>query len=245
MLTFSVAAIQLVLWQSTDLAVNIVSEDEEGNKEVTISVSNKAGSTLLFYENDQVSGKIEYLSENGWVEYCDVYYTVNNIQAISPEYGGTFAELAPGEDWDIVIPSDKVEGMKSGTYRVKMTYITKNKYTKYLNNAYDAYKHESESSIESESDIDSSLDEESEVIGENAGFTNMNGNTESESVIDKEEPAEEFLASSLSEVFIKTFEYVAPEQMVRAVSFDSAVSCVTSDDEECSIASVIIEDSEN
>ncbi len=245
MLTFSAAAIQVVLWQSTDLAVNIVSEDEEGNKEVTISVSNKAGSTLLFYENDQVSGKIEYLSENGWVEYCDVYYTVNNIQAISPEYGGTFAELAPGEDWDIVIPSDKVEGMKSGTYRVKMTYITKNKYNKYLNNAYDAYKYESESSIESESDIDSSLDEESEVIGENAGFTNMNGNTESESVIEKEEPAEEFLASSLSEVFIKTFEYVAPEQMVRAISFENEVSGVISDDADCSIASVIIEYSEN
>jgi hypothetical protein len=245
MLSFSVAAIQVVLWQSTDLAVDIVSEDEEGNKEVTISVSNKAGSTLLFYENDQVSGKIEYLSEDGWVEYCNVYYTVNNTQAISPEYGGTFAELAPGEDWDIVIPSDKVDGMKSGTYRIKMTYITKNKYNKYLNNSYDAYKNESESSIEDESDIDSDIKDESETTDENSGYINMNGNADNGVSESEEESKEEFLASSLSEVFIKTFEYVAPDQMVRAISFDGEVSDGAFDGTDPYETSVVIENSEN
>ncbi len=240
MLTFSVAAIQVVLWQSKDLAVNIVSEDDEGNNEVTISVSNKAGSTLLFYENDQVSGKIEYLSEDGWVEYCDVCYTANNAQAISPEYGGTFAELAPGEDWDIVIPSDKVAGMQTGTYRIKMTYITKNKYTKYLNNAYDEYRYEIESGIESEDESDiydeSEIENNSDAINENSGFANMNGNNENNVIDNKNEKSEEFLASSQSEVFIQTFEYVAPEQLIRAIGDDSNISIEASETIESSIS---------
>lgn len=196
MIGFSVLAFQLVLWQSADLSVSIVSETDDENKEVNISVLNTAGSTLLFYENDQVTGKIEYLSEDGWIEYCDVCYTAGNAQAISPQYGGTFAELAPGEDWNVTIPNDKVAGMKNGTYRIKMTYITEKNYNAYLEEAYLAET----STVESEaSDIDIS----SEVSKDNSGFINTAGKVET---LQKDK----FLAESMSEVFIKTFEYTAP-----------------------------------
>lgn len=218
MIAVSVAAIQAVLWQGADLSVSIVSESDEGNKEVAISILNTAGSTLLFYENDQVTGVIEYLSDEGWVEYCDVCYTAGNAQAISPEYGGTFAELNPGEDWDVIIPEDKVAGMQSGTYRIKMTYITENRYNKYLNNAYEAHKAESEISDVSD-DLSTDVSDVSDVsdISDVSGFVNTNEKAEGE-VLDREE--EEFLAASQSEVFIKNFEYTAPESLVKAISID-------------------------
>ncbi len=216
MIGFSVLAFQLVLWQSADLSVSIVSETDDENREVNISVLNTAGSTLLFYENDQVTGKIEYLSEDGWIEYCDVCYTAGNAQAISPQYGGTFAELAPGEDWNVTIPEDKVAGMQDGTYRIKMTYITEKNYNAYLEEAYRAETSMDESEM-SDSDISS------DVSNDGSGFINTAGKVEAPK-------KDKFLAESKSEVFIKTFEYTAPvnaspRSLVREISInDSDIS---------------------
>ena len=132
MLAFTALAVQVLLWQSQDISVAIVSETESGSNEVIISVRNTAGSTLLFYENAEMTGKIEYLSEEGWIEYCDVSYTYGNASAVSKLYSGTFAELEPGEDWNVSVPEEKVSEMKNGTYRIKMTYVTEKKYNEYL-----------------------------------------------------------------------------------------------------------------
>ena len=160
-------AFQVVLWKGQDISVDIVSETEEGSNEVTISVRNTAGSTLLFYESDEMTGKIEYLSEDGWVEYCDLSYTSGNASAVSKLYGETFAELEPGENWQVTVPADKVAGMKNGTYRIKMTYITEKRYNKYLNEQSESTNDESE-----EESLDISIDESAEDISNDSEESN-------------------------------------------------------------------------
>lgn len=208
MIAFSVGAMQLVLWQGQDISVNIVSDTEEGNHDVVISVLNTAGSTLLFYENAEMTGKLEYLSKDGWIEYCDVSYTSDNANAVSQQYGGVFAELAPGEDWDVSIPSHIVERMKSGTYRVKFTYISENDYNEYLESAFD--NREDEEDSEDVSDIS-----DNEEVSSPGGFLPLVGFGKNDEDISKEK--EEFLAASKSEVFLKTFEYEVDEEFVDRV----------------------------
>ncbi len=238
MLAFTALAVQVLLWQSQDISVAIVSETEEGSQEVIISVRNTAGSTLLFYENAEMTGKIEYLSEEGWVEYCDVSYTAGNAQAVSNLYGGTFAELEPGEDWNVEVPEDKVAGMKNGTYRIKMTYVTEKKYNEYLENAY-LNRNTSEEGSEEESDISSESSSEiseEELLDpsesypeeENEDFlagiipTFGKGNKNEKETYESEEAKEAFLAESVSEVFVKTFEYYAPEDFVSEISIEDS-----------------------
>lgn len=211
MITFTIMAFQVILWQSQDISVSIVSETDEGTSEVTISVLNTAGSTLLFHENAEMTGKIEYLSEEGWVEYCDVSYTASNADAISTQYGGTFAELEPGEDWDVAVPESKISGMKNGTYRIKMTYITEKAYNEYLEDAFES-RNESKEDI---SDVSVPHNLVMNTITEIAGTTEV-----SESDDDIE--AEDFLAESACEVFVKTFEYTAPEDFVDEISIDGS-----------------------
>lgn len=213
MFTFTAIAFQFLIWQSSDISVNIVSETEEGNNEVTISMLNTAGSTLLFYESAEVTGKIEYLSENGWVEYCDVSYTLNNVGAISQQYGGLFAELEPGENWTVSVPADKIEDMTDGTYRIKMTYITENNYNRYLDEAFKS-KDELEKEKDDE-DVSFAQDERDDVV---SGMIPTAGKNERPT----ESIKEEFLASAMSEVFIKTFEYTAPEDFVDVISIDDS-----------------------
>lgn len=206
MIAFSVFAMQLVLWQGQDISVNIVSDTEEGNHDVVISVLNTAGSTLLFYENAEMTGKLEYLSEDGWIEYCDVSYTSDNANAVSQQYGGVFAELAPGEDWDVSIPEDVVEKMKSGTYRVKFTYISEKNYNEYL-----------DASFNNRDDVITSEDmsDVSEEVSSQSGFLPLVGFIDDDG--DSEAEEEEFLAASKSEVFLKTFEYEVDEEFVDRV----------------------------
>ncbi len=232
MIAFTFAAVQVILWQSADISVNIVSNSDEGTKEVSISVLNTAGATLLFYENDQVSGKIEYLSEDGWVEYCDVCYTAGNVQAVSPEYGGVFAELSPGEDWKVTIPEEKVGGMQNGTYRIKMTYITENNYNKYLKVAFNESKNDDESVTTSDISDDSSS--VPEFIGTSGKDVSEDGDTadviiekddeSDKGTVNKNNKKEEFLAAAYSEVFYKNFEYSAPEKAVRLINDASEIS---------------------
>ncbi len=212
MIAFTVMAFSIIMWQSEDLSVDIVSKPDKENGNVVISVLNTAGSTLLFYESNEMTGKIEYLTEDGWVEFCDVCYTTGNSNAFSPQYGGNFAELEPGENWSVRVPNDKVSEMQDGTYRVKLTYITKDRYEKYLELSY-------ENRFVSSEVIDdnvSNLDTES-------GFTEIAGNVD----MSEQEIKENFIAEAESQVFIKTFEYVAPKNassdiVARSVSEVSA-----------------------
>lgn len=230
MIGFTVLAVQVILWQNQDISVDIVSEIETGTQEVKISIRNTAGSTLLFYENAEMTGKIEYLSESGWVDFCDVSYTLGNVQAISQLYGGVFAELEPGEDWNLSVPEEKIAEMKNGTYRIKMTYITEKNYNKYLETSYknrfnkDSVSDENSSKIDISNDssditIDVSDDkipvqDESQLIGELSAVVS---DTESEVSAEIEE---EFLASSQSEVFVKTFNVEIPEDFVSEISIE-------------------------
>lgn len=229
MIGFTALAVQVILWQSQDISVAIVSETEEGSKEVTISVKNTAGSTLLFYENSEMTGKIEYLSDNGWVEYCDIYYTTGNATAFSQLYGGTFAELEPGEDWQVTVPEEIVAGMQNGTYRIKMTYVSEKNYNNYLETLYENRNNESTAeesenennlSEESEAGVSEAEKEDNGIFGDFAyifGTDDEIGENEDETL------EEEFLASSVSEVFVKTFEYEASGDFVSAISFDDSV----------------------
>lgn len=232
MIGFTALAVQVLLWQSADISVAIVSETEEGSQEVTISVRNTAGTTLLFYENAEITGKIEYLSEDGWVEYCDISYTNGNANAVSTLYGGTFAELEPGEDWNVIVPEDKVAGMKNGTYRIKMTYVTEKNYNEYLESAFaNRFDEQSESITESDlvsedASFDISTDSSAELpsIPDNDklgnGMLATNGSaTEKDTASDVSEE-EEYLAASVSEIFVKTFKYEIPEDFVSEISIE-------------------------
>ena len=230
MIGFTVLAVQVILWQNQDLSVDIISETETGNQEVTISIKNTAGSTLLFYENAEMSGKIEYLSENGWVEYCDFSYTTGNVNAVSQLYGGTFAELDPGEDWDLTIPEDKVANMKNGTYRIKMTYITEKNYNKYLENAYRNRDKESSSDVSSEivpekkpsgdkSGAIADISESDSAFGNDVEIESLAADSEGE--INEDVKSEKFLAESSCEVFVKTFDIVVPEDLGQEISIAS------------------------
>ncbi len=203
MLALTVLAFQVLFWLQSDLSVDIVSGSNEDCNEVVFSVQNTAGATLLFYENADMTGKIEYLSEDGWVEYCDVSYTYKNASALSQQYGGVFAELEPGETWDVVIPEDKVEGMENGTYRVVFTYITAINYEDYLDDAFDDRNTESEASG-TESD---SIDTSSEISDV--------------SLNEEDEEKEKFIAESRSKVFIKTFDYVSSTNTTSATTDES------------------------
>jgi hypothetical protein len=154
-----------------------------------------------------MTGKLEYLSKDGWIEYCDVSYTSDNVHAVSQQYGGVFAELAPGEDWDVSIPKDVVDTMKSGTYRVKFTYITEKRYNEYL---------ESQFASKPSKDISDDVSDVSEIESDAPvnGFLPLVGKDEA---IDEVSEAEEFLASSKSEVFLKTFEYNIDEDIIDRV----------------------------
>lgn len=216
MIAFTVLTVQVIVWQNSDISVSIVSETAKGNSEVTISVLNTAGSTLLFYESTEMTGKIEFLSDSGWVEYCDVYYTNGNVDAISTQYGGTFAELEPGENWKVSVPKDKVLGMKDGTYRIKMTYITERQYNDYLEDAFD--NRENESDVVSKEDMIEVSKENSKIYPD---LTFINGKNKNDKVKD-EVIEEEFIAQSRCEVFIKTFEYTAPEDFVDEISINDS-----------------------
>ncbi len=195
--------VQLVLWQGKDISVSIVSESEDGHSEVTISVLNTAGSTLLFYENSEICGKLEYLSDNGWVEYSDICYSYGNVNAISQKYGGTFAELAPGEDWKLSVPESVLSNMKDGTYRIKMTYITEDDFDDYLNTKFE------------------DKDNESSEEKAEGGFVNMFLPLARPSAEEKIE--ESYIAESISEIYIEIFEYEAPEDFMDSISFDDSV----------------------
>ncbi len=207
MIAFTVVAFQILFWQNSDLSVDIVSDSDEDSNEVVISVQNTAGATLLFYENAEMTGKIEYLSEDGWVEYCDVSYTNGNVNAFSQQYGGIFAELAPGESWDVAIPEDKVSEMENGTYRVVFTYITADNYKDYLDDAFD------------DRDI---ISDESNTVSDTLDATDSGiiGIVDKEDDEDDEEK-ESFFAESESKVFIKTFEYVASVQISNNIDNES------------------------
>ncbi len=198
MVGFSYLAIQVILWQDQDISVDIVSETDDGASDVVISVQNTAGSTLLFYENDEITGKLEYLTEDGWIEYCDVCYTDSNTHAISQQYGGTFAELDAGEEWNVVIPRDVVSKMANGTYRVKFTYITEKKFNQYLDSEF------KNSLLEEDTSVEESIGDISDI----GKIENLSG---SESIA-VDESEEEFLAASRSEVFIKTFEFESADE---------------------------------
>ena len=204
MIAFTVMAFSVIMWQSADLSVDIVSKADKENDNVVISVLNTAGSTLLFYESNELTGKIEYLTEDGWVEFCDVCYTTGNISAFSQQYGGNFAELEPGENWSVVVPQDKVSQMQDGTYRVKMTYITKDKYEKYLELSF-------ANRVVSSEIID---DDASSVSTPEGGFTEIAGELE----MSETEIKENFIAEAESQVFVKTFEYVAPKSNTKSIS---------------------------
>ncbi len=226
MIGFTVLAVQVILWQSQDISVAIVSDTEEGSNEVTISVRNTAGTTLLFYENAEMTGKIEYLSDEGWVEYCDVYYTTDNASAISQLYCGTFAELEPGENWEVTVPEEKVAGMQNGTYRIKMAYVSEKKYKNYLASLDEnRVSEDAEASTEDEiSEWSGDVSEEESEISEESqeeSFDELSTVFGSdESLSDSEASEEEFLASSVCELYVKTFEYEAPEDFVSEISFN-------------------------
>ena len=221
MIVFTFLAFRVLIWQAQDISVDIVSDTEEGSNEVTISVKNTAGTVLLFHENNEMTGKIEYLSDDGWVEYCDVYYTQGNATAISQQYSGTFAELEPGEDWEITVPEEKVAQMKNGTYRIKLAYVTENKYKQYLE-SLNEIKEEIESSEVSDESIFVSNNEES-VEEESEDIDEIDISIEDRfDLFAEESEIEEFYASSVSELYIKNFEYTAPTDFVSAISFNES-----------------------
>jgi hypothetical protein len=221
MFVLTFLAAQVIMWQSQDISVAINSETEEGSKEVTISVLNTAGSTLLFYENDEITGKIEYLSDQGWIEYCDISYTEGNETAVSQLYKGTFAELEPGENWNVIVPEEKVSDMKSGTYRIKMTYITEKNYNRYLDDELSKLLEGSKESLE-ESVEEESEDEIGEESEQDNGFLRpIFGNNAMAQPETSSSEQDEFLASSYSEVFVKVFEYEIPEDFVSEISFEN------------------------
>jgi len=231
MIGFTFLAVQVVLWQNQDISVDIVSENETGNQEVSISIRNTAGSTLLFYENAEMTGKIEYLSKNGWVEYCDVSYTSGNAEAISQLYGGTFAELEPGENWQLSIPEDKVAEMKNGTYRIKMTYITEKNYNKYLELSYKQHnkvesnvsKENENSGVSKKPDSDKQISDSKKTNSESNGnqfFGELDATVDTSFEVTDSVSEEEFLAASESEVFIKTFDIEISEDFVGTISIE-------------------------
>ena len=226
MIAFTFLAVQVLLWQNQDISVDIVSDAEEGSSEVTISVKNTAGTVLLFHENEKMTGKIEYLSDNGWVEYCDVYYTHGNATAISQQYSGTFAELEPGEDWQITIPEEKVAGMQNGTYRIKLAYVTETKYKNYLKSQNKVTIPEESDASYSESDSENGFEGSvSEEILEDSDTVSVGIDLSTEdisSALDNDIQKEEYIASSVSEVFVKNFEYSSQEYFLKDISFDDS-----------------------
>ncbi len=202
MIVFTFFAVRLVLWQGNDISVSIVSESDKGHSEVTISVLNTAGSTLLFYENPQICGKLEYLGESGWMEYSDISYSYGNVNAISQKYGGTFAELAPGEGWTVSVPEEILSNMVDGTYRIKMTYIIEDDFNEYLESKF----------IDKDKDITEEKDN---------GF--VNNFLPISRPLDNEEIKEAFIGESISEIYTETFEYKAPEDFLDSISFDDSI----------------------
>lgn len=133
----TVAAVEVILWQSADISVSIVSKPSGGDScPVRISVLNTAADTLLFYEGDALSAKVEYYSGEKWEDFCDITYTDGNLKAISQQYCGVFAELEPGDVWSITIPEAEAREMKAGRYRIRMTYITENDYRGYIDASF-------------------------------------------------------------------------------------------------------------
>lgn len=220
MISFTVLAYELVLWQSSDISVSIVSSSAaDGNGDVSISVLNTAGSTLLFYENPEMCGKIEYLANNGWVEYCDISYTADNEKAISPQYGGLFAELKPGESWEVSVPKEAIEGMKNGTYRIKMTYITAKNFKRYIDNAFENRNSE----ISADTDISDDTSSVTTEISVDPFIHPVKNDASADSKMPKalEEEEEEFLAASLCQVYVKTFNFTGSEDIVSTISIDA------------------------
>jgi hypothetical protein len=212
MIAFTVMAFSIIMWQSEDLSVDIVSKADKNNGDVVISVLNTAGSTLLFYESSELTGKIEYLTEDGWVEFCDVCYTTGNTSAFSQQYGGNFAELEPGENWSVHVPKDKVSEMQDGTYRVKLTYITKDRYEKYLELSF--------ANRVTSSDV--IRDDVSDVSGPVGGLTEIAGEVDTS----EQEIKENFIAEAESQIFVKTFEYVAPKSTTKSRSVSEVSAAI-------------------
>ncbi len=200
LLTFTVLAVEVIIWQSNDISVSIDTDSKETQQELSITVKNTAGLTLLFFENQCINGCIEYLNGNQWEKFCDIYYTTENINAISQQYAGVFAELNPGEDWSVSISDDDKARMIPGTYRIKLTYTTASDYKKFLDKKYSAL---------------------SDISSDNTDAVDFSNDTGSDNEVSQ---SENVFESIRSEVFVKTFEFGDADGFV--VSDDSQVGPV-------------------
>ena len=213
----TVAAVEVILWQSADISVSIVSKPSEGDHcPVKISVLNTAADTLLFYEGDELSAKVEYYTGEKWEDFCDITYTDGNVKAISQQYSGIFAELEPGDVWSITIPESKTREMKAGRYRIRMTYITENDYRDYIDDSFRL------SGADELSVSDGIINESDSADARIAAMAR----TIADSVRrDTGKPAYGIPAFESCKVYVKEFSFTEPKDFHESIDFDeSAIS---------------------
>lgn len=203
MLTMTVFAVEVIIWQSNDISVSIDSASKEEKNDLQISVLNTAGLTLLFFENPCKNGRLEYLDNDEWVDFCEISYTKGNMSAISQQYAGMFAELNPGETWKITVPETAISEMKPGTYRIVMTYTTVADYKTYLNSVYE-----------------STLSVSSEEMSDEISLPIL---TSDDTTYDESSLSEPFTGIK-SETFIKTFDFGQSDARSRFSIDESDVS---------------------
>ena len=223
MLTISVLAVEVIIWQSNDISVNIDSSTDKETEDLRISVLNTAGLTLLFFDNPYINGKIEYYNGETWEKFMDISYTDGNINAISPQYAGVFAELNPGETWKITIPKKMTANMKAGKYRVNLTYTTVSDYKKFISSKFNTGI--SNLNLQAENDqtlVSDSADFEFLESDSLAADTD-NSNISDVSDVSDEEISEDRPFDDLKcEVFLKTFEYEVSDEDFGTYSFDDS-----------------------
>ena len=61
-----------------------------------------------------------------------IYFTGCNAGAVSPVYGGMFAELQPGKSLEYTLEGAALAALQSGQYRIVVTYVAEYAYTEYL-----------------------------------------------------------------------------------------------------------------
>lgn len=204
MLTFTVLAVEVMIWQSNDISVSIDTTSKETKKDLSITVRNTAGLTLLFFENRYISGCVEYLNGDEWERFCDISYTSQNVNAISQRYAGVFAELNPGENWSISIPDDAKSKMVPGTYRIKLTYTTASDYKSYQDKKFKELLENDGDGTDEDSVVSDAAPDASPAFEEEGHFDSVR-----------------------SEVFVKIFEYEDEESII--IAEDSSVGPVKDD----------------
>lgn len=124
--------IRLLIKQGQEVDVSVNTSGDQYAERITVTVTNVLGMDVLLPENDRYSALLQVYEDGEWKDVCGIRFLQTDPSVLSFKYGGMFIHLSPGGELQAQIPSNRLESLSSGEYRVALRYITEDAYLSYL-----------------------------------------------------------------------------------------------------------------